>query len=89
MNIKRTITLCLLQLIQDLTNKATELEGVGIKLVATDELIENVTAALFEINGIHPKRAGDLYLSLADYLAGDIEAVDFMSLMNGWAVNAG
>ncbi|MNP50585.1 hypothetical protein D3C76_1448580 [compost metagenome] len=77
----------MLQLIQDLTNKAAELEGVGIKLVATDELIEQVAATLFEINGIHPEHAGDLYLSLADCLAGDIEVADFMSLMHGQAVS--
>lgn len=89
MNIKRTVTLRLLQLIRDLTNKATELEGVGIKLVATDELIEKVAAVLFEINGVDPLATGPLYLSLSDYSAGAIEADDFMSLMSGAAVMSG
>ncbi|SDF04655.1 hypothetical protein SAMN04488542_10558 [Fontibacillus panacisegetis] len=87
MNIKRTVTLRLLQLIRDLTNKAAEFEGVGIKLAATDELIEQVASTLFEINGIVPAAAGPLYISLSDYSSGAIEAADFMSLMHGQAVS--
>lgn len=83
MDIKRQVTLRLLQLIRDLTNKATELEGLGIKLVATDEMIEKVSAALFEINGIDPSTAGTLYFSLADYCSGFIEEHDFLGLMRG------
>lgn len=89
MNIKRIVTLHLLKLIRDLSNKATELEGVGIKLVATDEMIERIAATLFEVNGITPVTAGSLYLSLDDYCSGAIEEHDFISLMNGQAVNAG
>ncbi|WP_339820500.1 hypothetical protein MKZ15_05645 [Paenibacillus sp. FSL R7-0216] len=89
MNTKRIITLRLLQLILDLTNKATELEGVGIKLVITDELIERVAAVLFEINGIDPAATGPMYLTLADYCSGSIETHDFMSLMSGVAVSSG
>lgn len=82
MNIKRVVTLRLLELIKDLSNKATELEGVGIKLVATDEMIEGVSAAMFEINGITPTSAGPIHLSLSDYISGDIEEHDFMSLLS-------
>lgn len=82
MNTKRIVTLRLLELIKDLSNKATELEGVGIKLVATDEMIESVTAAMFEINGIKPTGAGPLHLSLSDYISGDIEEHDFISLLS-------
>lgn len=82
MNIKRIVTLRLLELIKDLSNKATELEGVGIKLVATDEMIEGATAAMFEINGINVTGAGPLHLSLSDYISGDIEEHDFMSLLS-------
>lgn len=89
MNIKRTVTLRLLHLIRDLTNKATELEGAGIKLVVADEMIEEITSAMFDINDINPGAAGTLHLFLADYLVGDIEAVDFMSLMHAQAVNVG
>lgn len=78
MDIKRVVTLRLLQLIRDMTNKATELEGVGIRLVATDEMIEGVTAAMFEINGIKSAAAGSLHLSLSDYISGDIEEHDFL-----------
>ncbi|MHA2852861.1 hypothetical protein ACXZ7E_02655 [Paenibacillus lautus] len=82
MNIKRIVTLRLLELIKGLSNKATELEGVGIKLVATDEMIESVTAAMFEINGIKPTSAGPIHLSLSDYISGDIEEHEFMSLLS-------
>ncbi|WP_422657371.1 hypothetical protein ACK8P5_16615 [Paenibacillus sp. EC2-1] len=81
MNINRSVTLSLLQLIRDLTNKATELEGVGIKLVATDEMIEKITATMFEINGVKPMSVGPLHLSLIDYISGDIEEHDFISLL--------
>lgn len=82
MNVKRVTTLRLLRLIRDLSNKATELEGIGIRLVMTDEMIESVTAAMFEINGIKPTSAGPIHLSLSDYISGDIEEHDFMSLLS-------
>lgn len=88
MNPNRQITLRLLQLIRDLRNKASELEGFGIKLVLADEMIDEITSAMFDINYIDPGAAGTLHLFLADYLAGDIEVVDFLSLMNGQAVTA-
>lgn len=94
MNIKRTVTLRLLQLIRDLKNEAAKFEGLGVHLVAvrfaaTNEMIERVAATLFEINGISPVATGSLYLSLEDYCSGAIEEHDFISLMNGQAVSAG
>lgn len=88
MNIQRIVTLRLLKLIRDLTNKTVALEGIGIKLMLTDELIEEVTAAMFEINGVNPASAGPIQLSLADYTSGAIETYEFMSLLYGVAVTA-
>jgi hypothetical protein len=85
MNIKRTVTLRLLQLIKDLTAKANELEGIGVKWVATDELIEEVGLTILQINGVHPESSGSLHLSLSDYCTGDIEEHDFMGLLSGVA----
>lgn len=89
MNTNRTVTLRLLQLIRDLKNKATELEGLGVRLVATDEMIERVAVTLFEINGINQASSGSLYLSLEDYCSGAIEEHDFISLMRGTVVMTG
>ncbi|PQP89677.1 hypothetical protein [Paenibacillus sp. AR247] len=85
----QNVTLRLLKLIRELTNKAAALEGIGIKLMLTDEMIEEVTTAMFEINEVNPAAAGPLHLSLVDYTSGAIEAHDFLSLLSGAAVMSG
>ncbi|MNK84424.1 hypothetical protein D3C87_1042720 [compost metagenome] len=79
---KRFVTLKLLQLLSQMRSKTESLELIGITGVLFDELMEQISNTLFEVNGIPPAAANGLHLSLQDFLSGDIQDIDFITLIN-------
>ncbi|WP_408894652.1 hypothetical protein [Paenibacillus taichungensis] len=84
---QRIVSHRLLELLSNLDTKRKELERVGIQLELMTDLYEQVGNSLFEVNGIDPAKANVLWMSLEDFISGQIQSYELFSLLKGnWAV---
>lgn len=80
---QRIVSIRLLELLSSLATKRNEMERLGIQLELMADLYEQVGNSLFEVNGIDPAKANVLWMSLEDFISGQIQSYELFSLLKG------